>query len=165
MAEDACDALASGHHPEARGSCGGLGLEARVGNGKQPDRLDALLADIWNALNTVCDPCHRLSGHALSILDLGLVNRVTPMGEEVEIGLTLTEVSCTFGHRIIQDIEAIAADFPEFARFRVVIEPFPLWTPARLSERAREHYRRTRALYGPRTADTPSATILNGAQP
>jgi metal-sulfur cluster biosynthetic enzyme len=140
-------------------------MEACVDSDQQPDLPDVPVADIWNALHTVCDPCHRLSGHALSILDLGLVNRVTPMGEEVEIGLTLTEVSCTFGHRIIQDIEAVAADFPEFSRFRVVIEPFPLWTPARLSERAREYYRRTRALYGPRTAGTRSPAIPNGTRP
>jgi metal-sulfur cluster biosynthetic enzyme len=109
-----------------------------------------LIADVWNALAEVRDPCHSLSGHALSILDLGLVNRVNMVGQEIEIGVTLTEVSCTFGYRIMEDIEALGADFPEVNRFRVVIEPFPLWTPDRLSERARAHYRTTKILYGPK---------------
>ncbi len=111
-----------------------------------------LVADIWNALAEVSDPCHALSGHPLSILDLGLVNRVTPIAGEIEVGITLTEVSCTFGYRIMEDIERLAGDFPEFARFRVVIEPHPLWTPARLSDRARALYRDTRIRFGPRLA-------------
>lgn len=111
---------------------------------------EALVADIWNALDGVADPCHALSGHGLSILDLGLVNRVTPVGDEIEVALTLTEVSCTFGYQIIQDIEDLGADFPEFARFRVVIEPLPVWTPDRLSERARNHYAQTRLDFGPK---------------
>jgi metal-sulfur cluster biosynthetic enzyme len=111
-----------------------------------------LVADVWNALAEVTDPCHSLSGHALSILDLGLVNRVTPIAGEIEIGITLTEVSCTFGYRIIEEIEGLGRDFPEFSRFRVVIEPYPLWTPDRLSDRARSHYRDTRIRFGPRMA-------------
>ena len=113
------------------------------------DRPSDLIPDIWNALDGVRDPCHVRSGHDLSILDLGLVNRVTLMGKDIEIGVTLTEVSCTFGYRIIEDIEALAADFPEVACFRVVIEPFPLWTPDRLSERARSRYRDSRLAFSP----------------
>ena len=117
--------------------------------------VDALVADIWNALDGVSDPCHALSGHGLSILDLGLVNRVTPVGDEIVVALTLTEVSCTFGYKIIADIEALAEDFPEFARFRVAIEPLPVWTPDRLSQRARDHYAKTRLDFGPRVERRP----------
>ena len=49
-----------------------------------------------------------LSGHDLSILDLGLVNRVDIADGRAEVGLTLTEVSCTFAYRIIEQIEALA---------------------------------------------------------
>ena len=113
------------------------------------DGTALLIAEIWEALDGVRDPCHVLSGHGLSILDLGLVNRVTRVGDDIEVGLTLTEVSCTFGYRIIEDIEALAADFPEAARFRVTIEPFPIWTADRLSERARNHYRNSRLAFRP----------------
>lgn len=126
--------------------------ELNAENAGRSDEESELVADIWNALAEVTDPCHALSGHPLSILDLGLVNRVTPIAGEIEIGITLTEVSCTFGYRIIEEIERVGADFPEFRRFHVVIEPHPLWTPDRLSDRARAHYLETRIRFGPRLA-------------
>jgi metal-sulfur cluster biosynthetic enzyme len=121
-----------------------------AGSGTEREFLSPLILEIWNALGSISDPCHRLSGQDLSILDLGLVNHVTQVGKDIEIGLTLTEVSCTFGFQIIEDIEALSSEFPEFDRFRVRIEPFPLWNPTRLSERALAHYRADRRRYGPR---------------
>ena len=109
---------------------------------------EQLIEEIWEALGRVLDPCHQRSGHDLSILDLGLVNRVTPVADHIEIGLTLTEVSCVFAYLIIERIESLAEDFPEVARFRVIVEPLPSWTPDRLSERARTSYRNSRTIYG-----------------
>ena len=110
-----------------------------------------LIADVWNALDGISDPCHALSGQGLSILDLGLVNSVELVDDNIDVGITLTEVSCTFSYRIMQDIRALAADFPEVAGFRVIIQPWPAWTPDRLSERARSHYAETRLAFGPPT--------------
>jgi metal-sulfur cluster biosynthetic enzyme len=110
----------------------------------------SFVLEIWDALDSISDPCHALSGHELSIIDLGLINRVTPVGDDVEIGLTLTEVGCTFGFRIIEQIEALKSAFPEVGAFRVVVEPLPMWTPSRLSERAKNHYASTRLEFGPR---------------
>ena len=110
-----------------------------------------LIADVWNALDEISDPCHALSGQGLSILDLGLVNSVELVDDNIEVGITLTEVSCTFSYKIMQDIRALGADFPEVTSFRVIIQPWPAWTPDRLSERARNHYAQTRLAFGPPT--------------
>ncbi len=99
-------------------------------------------------MDRVRDPCHVLSGHDLSILDLGLVNRVTRVDDAIEVGVTLTEIGCTFGYRILQDIEALSAGISGQALIRVVVEPFPLWTPDRLTERARTHHQNAKLASG-----------------
>jgi metal-sulfur cluster biosynthetic enzyme len=114
-----------------------------------PEEQEALEMEVWDALDSVKDPCHLLSGHDLSILDLGLVNRVEVRAGRVEVGLTVTEVGCTFAYRIIEQIEDLAPAWPEIERIKVVIEPFPLWTPDRLSARAKTHYQTTRLAFGP----------------
>ena len=110
---------------------------------------DHQVSQVWDALDRVRDPCHVLSGHDLSILDLGLVNRVTRVDDTIEVGVTLTEIGCTFGYRILQDIEAISLDIPGCAAIRAVVEPFPLWTPDRLTERARTYHQGAKMASGP----------------
>ncbi len=97
----------------------------------------SVVAEIWDLLDTVVDPCHILSGHDLSILDLGLVNKVEVQGRKASVSLTLTEMSCTFGWRIIEQIQSIAADVAAIDAIEVGIMPFPVWTPERMSERGR----------------------------
>ena len=92
---------------------------------------------IWDLLDSVVDPCHILSGHDISVLDLGLVNKVEVVEREALISITLTEVSCTFGWRIIEQIESLAAEVAEIDAIHVSIAPFPVWTPDRMNERAR----------------------------
>ena len=109
---------------------------------------DAQIAVVWDALDGVRDPCHVLSGHDLSILDLGLVNRVTRRGSTIEVGVTFTEVGCTFGYRILEDIEALGAALPDVVELRAVVEPFPMWTPERLSERAKAYHQTAKLAFG-----------------
>ncbi len=110
---------------------------------------DLQVAEVWKALERVRDPCHVLSGHDLSILDLGLVNRVARVDGTIEVGVTLTEIGCTFGYRILQDIEALSAKVLGRPAIRVVVEPFPLWTPDRLTERARTYHQNAKLASGP----------------
>ena len=113
---------------------------------RPPD--DPEVAAVWDALRRVRDPCHVLSGHDLSILDLGLVNRVTRVGDTIEVGVTLTEIGCTFGYRILEDIEALSGELQGEAAVRAVVEPFPLWTPDRLTERARTYHLNAKSASG-----------------
>ncbi len=113
-----------------------------------------IVATIWDLLDTVVDPCHVLSGHDLSILDLGLVNKVEVQGRTAFVSITLTEMSCTFGWRIIEQIQSIAADLDVIDGIDVRIVPFPVWTPDRMSERGRAlHATKRRAFLNSQTAN------------
>lgn|SRR5512138_946465 len=98
---------------------------------------DPLSIAIWEALNRVKDPCHQLMGSDLSIVDLGLVNRVDLVGDCLEIGITFTDASCTFAYRIINALEDLAPSLPGICSVKVVAETFPQWTEARLGPKAR----------------------------
>ena len=97
---------------------------------------DPVILDVIQALDTVPDPCCVLSGKNLSILDLGLINRVERQGDTVVIGVTLTDTMCEFSHKIFADIEALADVVPNVAKVKVVPEVIPIWSPDRLSEHA-----------------------------
>ena len=114
------------------------------------------IQDVWRALSDVKDPCNVLSGHDLSIVDMGLINRVETSDDWIEIGITFTEPGCVFGYRIIEDIEDLTAKLSGVSEIRVVPEPFPLWDESRLSLKAREVYANKKAQFGqPRFAGIP----------
>jgi metal-sulfur cluster biosynthetic enzyme len=102
---------------------------------------DPLLAEIWRRVQSVEDPCHVLAGYPLTIADLGIVNRVELDGGYVEIGITYTELGCSFAPRILQRLEQELTAVPGVTSMDVVYEPFPPWTPDRMSPRAQELYR------------------------
>jgi metal-sulfur cluster biosynthetic enzyme len=102
---------------------------------------DPLLAEVWRRVQSVEDPCHELAGYPLTIADLGIVNRVELDGGYVEIGITYTELGCSFAPRILQRLEQELSAVPGVTSMDVVYEPFPPWTPDRMSPRAQELYR------------------------
>lgn len=102
---------------------------------------DPLLQDAWRRIQRIEDPCHALSDYPLSIADLGIVNRIELVGADIEVGLTYTEMGCTFAHRIVAGLEDELGTIPGVHAVRVIYEPFPPWHPNRLSERARSVYR------------------------
>jgi len=125
--------------------CGSKAMQSTSTN----HTADAVEA-VRRALTEVKDPCNVLSGHDLSIVDMGLINRVEARGHGVEVGITFTEPACLFGYRIIEDIEDLAAGLPGVAEIRVVPEPFPLWDASRLSPKAKQIYANKKAQFGKR---------------
>jgi metal-sulfur cluster biosynthetic enzyme len=101
---------------------------------------DPLLAEIWRRVQAVEDPCHALAGYGLSIVDLGIVNRVEFDDGYVEVGLTYTELGCSFAPRILQRLEQELMGIDGVTSMDVIYEPFPPWTPDRMTDRARELY-------------------------
>ncbi len=110
---------------------------------------DPVLQEAWRRIQRIEDPCHALSDYPLSIADLGIVNRIEAVGADVEVGLTYTEMGCTFAHRIVARLEDELRAITGVREVRVVYEPFPPWSPERLSERARGVYadRKRRSLH------------------
>ena len=84
------------------------------------------------ALENVVDPCSRATGRPMSIVDLGLVDKdcVTIQGDDVEVGLVLTDPMCAFYRDLSSWIETELRE----AGFRNVrITPRPeLWVPSRM---------------------------------
>ncbi len=101
---------------------------------------DPLLLEIWRRVQSIEDPCHELSGYPLTLVDLGVINRVDFDAGHVEIGLTYTELGCSFAPRILQRIEQEMLAVPGVASVEAVYEPFPPWSPDRMSPSAQQLY-------------------------
>ena len=109
---------------------------------------DPLAAAVWTALNGIKDPCHVLCGNDLSIVDLGLINRVDVVGDKLEVGITFTDTSCTFAYKIVNALEDLAPQFPGVTAVKVVPETYPIWTEKRLSAKAKALYADKAAMFG-----------------
>jgi len=102
---------------------------------------------VYEALDTVKDPCMVAGGHDLSVLDLGLVYGVEVQGDgRVRVDMTLTEVGCIFTHRVFGEVYDAVEALPGAEEVEVVPRWSPVWTPERLNPKAR------RALEGSRNA-------------
>lgn len=117
------------------------------------------LLPVWQALDQVADPCQHACGYELSIVDLGIVNDVSAEDGVVTVSLTFTEPLCTFGFRIIQEIEDRLVVLSGVREARVSIVPFPLWEPSRLSERARALHAERRLQFSGVHCTTSEAVI------
>jgi metal-sulfur cluster biosynthetic enzyme len=102
--------------------------------------------DVYEALDTVKDPCMVAGGHDLSILDLGLVYSVEAKDGGVRVDMTLTEVGCIFTHRLFGDVYDAIEALTGVKEVKVVPRWTPVWTEERLNQKART------ALEGSRTA-------------
>lgn len=86
------------------------------------------------ALRKVIDP-----EIGINIVDLGLVYGLHQAGDDVSVDLTMTSPACPLGETIIADIEhELIAVLPEGANVHVNLVWDPPWSPARMSDRARE---------------------------
>ena len=101
---------------------------------------------VYEALDTVKDPCMEAAGLDLSVLDLGLVYGVEAHNGRVRVDITLTELGCIFTHRVFGEVYDAVEALPEAKEVEVVPCWSPVWTPERLNQKAR------RAIEGSRNA-------------
>lgn len=106
---------------------------------------DPVLLAVWQRVRAIEDPCHVLANYPVTLVDLGVINRVEIDGGYVEIGLTYTELGCAFAPRILQRLEDEVMAVPGVVSMDVVYEPDPPWTPDRMSPKARQLYAERRA--------------------
>jgi metal-sulfur cluster biosynthetic enzyme len=116
---------------------------------------DPAITTVWAALSQIPDPCHVLSGHDLSIVDLGLINAVTRDDSVINVSVTFTDPSCVFSYQIIMDMEDLAQSLDGVSEIRVVSDPYPLWTEDRLSDKAKTLFAHKRRLFA---VDQPGAS-------
>jgi len=106
---------------------------------------DPMLLEIWERICSIEDPCHVLADYSLTLVDLGVINRVEFDDGYVEVGLTYTELGCSFAPRILERLEQEVMAVPGVTSMDVVYEPFPPWTPDRMSPKAVQLYAERRA--------------------
>jgi len=109
---------------------------------------DPAVAAVWSLLESVADPCHALSGHDLSIVDLGLINGVVRDGDTITVSVTFTDPSCVFSYQIIMDMEDLADRLDGITAINVSSDPYPLWTEDRLSQKAKQVFANKRHTFG-----------------
>lgn len=93
---------------------------------------DALL----DALRDVIDP-----EVGMNIVDLGLVYGVETAPDRVHVDLTMTTRACPLGESIVAEAEAILREcVPDSVAVEVALVWDPPWSPAMMTDDAREHF-------------------------
>jgi metal-sulfur cluster biosynthetic enzyme len=126
---------------------------------------DPMLLEIWRRVRSISDPCHELADYPLTLVDLGVINRVEFDDGYVEVGLTYTEIGCSFAPRILERLEQELMAIPGVTSMDAVYEPFPPWTPDRMSPRAQQLYAQRRAQAQHAVASIPVTAIKTRRDP
>jgi metal-sulfur cluster biosynthetic enzyme len=101
---------------------------------------------VYEALDTVKDPCMGAAGLDLSIVDLGLIYGVEVDDGAVNIELTFTEIGCVFTHVIGSEVYDAVGALPGVERVELTPSWLPIWTEDSLNDKA------SKALSGNRNA-------------
>ena len=88
------------------------------------------------ALRKVIDP-----EIGMNIVDVGLIYRIAIEGNTVAVDLTMTSPACPMGDMILEDVAAVLMDcLPPGFEPAVQLVWEPPWSPALMSEKARQHF-------------------------
>jgi metal-sulfur cluster biosynthetic enzyme len=91
------------------------------------------------ALDECYDPCCR--DRKISVVDMGLIERVEIQGSNVSIEMVLTSGWCPFAARLLEMIKEEVGKLPEVDAVDVDVVWDPTWIPERMSAEAREKLR------------------------
>jgi len=91
---------------------------------------------VYEALDTVKDPCMGAAGLDLSIVDLGLIYGVEIDDGAVNIEMTFTEIGCVFTHVIGSGVYDAVEALPGVERVELTPRWLPIWTEDRLNGKA-----------------------------
>ena len=85
--------------------------------------------DLWRALREVDDP-----EFPISVVDMGLIQRISRAGDRVHVDLTFTAMGCPAMDMILDDIRERLLREPGVRSVELEIVWDPPWTRSRLSE-------------------------------
>jgi len=97
-----------------------------------PQRFIDALADVY-------DPCCREKG--ISVVDMGLLHRVSVSGGQARVELLLTSGWCPFAARVLTDVQERVEALPGIEHAEVEVVWDEAWTTDRLSAGARAKLR------------------------
>ena len=91
---------------------------------------------VIGALDNCYDPCCR--DRKISVVDMGLIERIEIRDREVSIEMVLTTGWCPFATRLLGMVEEEVGSLPGVDSVDVEVVWDPTWTPQRMSAGARE---------------------------
>ena len=94
--------------------------------------LDEVEAAVWRALATITDP-----EMPVSLVDMGMVYRVTVTEGTAEVDLTFTSIGCPAMDMILDDVRAAVGAIPGIERVELEVVWSPPWTKERLTRKGR----------------------------
>jgi metal-sulfur cluster biosynthetic enzyme len=97
-----------------------------------PQRFLDALADVY-------DPCCREKG--ISVIDMGLLHRVSVVDGHARVELLLTSGWCPFATRVLTDVRERVEALPDVESAEVEVVWDEVWTTDRLSPSARDRLR------------------------
>jgi metal-sulfur cluster biosynthetic enzyme len=95
------------------------------------------VAAVRAAIDAVVDPCSRLQGTNLSLLDLGMVERVEVEGGRVRVELLLDDPLCMYTFTIQRDLRERVAALPGVSEVDISVVPEFTWSKERATPEAR----------------------------
>jgi metal-sulfur cluster biosynthetic enzyme len=95
-------------------------------------------ASVRAAIADVVDPCSRLYGTDLSLLDLGMVERVHVDGGAVHVDLLLDDPLCMYTFVIQRDLRERIAALDGVASVEITVLPDFGWSRERVTPAARQ---------------------------
>ena len=101
------------------------------------DGMSADVAAVRAAIDAVVDPCSRLQGTDLSLLDLGMVERVDVENGRVRVELLLDDPLCMYTFTIQKDLRDRIGALPGVSEVDISVVPEFTWTKERATPRAR----------------------------
>jgi metal-sulfur cluster biosynthetic enzyme len=88
---------------------------------------------VWNVLRTIPDP-----EFGINLVDLGLIYSVVCTEGDIKVVMTLTTPTCPSGGWIQEGVRRAAEGLPGVGKVAVEMVFDPPWTPAMLSEMAKQ---------------------------
>jgi len=99
---------------------------------------------VMAALARVVDPCSIATGVAVSLVDMGMIHRVSVDGSHVGITLRLTSPLCFQAGLIVAEVERRVAAIPGVATVACGVDPAAEWLPTMMNTRVQAQLRRLR---------------------
>ncbi len=102
---------------------------------------------IWDRLDEVIDPCSAANGTDLSIVDMGLVDRIDVDGRHVTVSMLLTSPMCLQIPYFMDEIERCVGDLDGIESVTLETDQGFEWHQDMMTDEAKERRReRRRAL-------------------
>jgi metal-sulfur cluster biosynthetic enzyme len=93
--------------------------------------------EVRAAIASVVDPCSRLHGTDLSLIDLGMVESVAVDGGQVSVDLLLDDPLCIYTYVIQGELRDAICALPGVATVEITVLPDARWSPERVVPGAR----------------------------